>query len=337
MGCVHSKEISQRAESRRLPQSAEAARSESVQNSVESPTITAVDSERTLGILLNDNEDLLLKTLTCLMEDGLHECRRVCRRWRDACRKLPVELFSVHPDKLHRMIDLFPEAVSLTMRKRLDSEDTVERQVIPQLSRLKNLQHLYLFCDQLSDASSLVTCLLSMDRLQSLSLRMDRDVLQIFQALRRLTNLESLNLSVSCFEQTDLEPVTELRGLRDLTIGVQLIVNKRDELLFSSPTRLTSLCIAGGSLEGHTSFRIDLQVREFGITMDLSTCLCCSASCRMPRPYTCWMFVRGRGSNLCPQVGSLFGECSRVYQVYQFTTLLEERTPSSKASWKCTI
>ena len=34
------------------------------------------------------------------------------------------------------MVDLFPEAVSLTLEKRLGSEDIVEGQVIPQLSHL---------------------------------------------------------------------------------------------------------------------------------------------------------------------------------------------------------
>ena len=261
MGCVHSKEISQRAESRRLPQSAEAVSSGGAQNSVESPTITAVDSESTLGVLLNDNEDLLLKTLTCLMEDGLHECRRVCRRWRDACGKLPVELYCMHPDKLQRVVDLFPEAVSLTLGKSLDGEGITEGKTIPQLSRLKNLQHLYLFGHKLRYTGSLVTCLLAIDRLQSLSLWMDRDVLSdVVQALRCLTNLESLNLSVALFEQTDLEPVTELRSVRELRIGSQLIVNRRGELLFPSLTRLTSLIVTGDSLRAYTPFSIDLQV-----------------------------------------------------------------------------
>ena len=242
-------------------QSDEAASSGGAQNSVASPTITAADSEKTLGVLLDEHEDLLLKTLTCVMEDGLHECRRVCRRWRDACRKLPVELFSVHPDKLHRMIDLFPEAVLLVLGISSGGEDNVEKQAIPQLSRLKNLQHLHLSYNKLGSAGSLVTCLPTLDRLQSLALWLEKDMSgDVVQALGYLTNLESLSIDISRFDQTDLEPVTELRGLRNLTIGVQLIVNERGELLFPSLTRLTCLCIAGGSLGVHTSFRIDLQV-----------------------------------------------------------------------------
>ena len=260
MGCVHSKETSQRAERERLAQSDEAASSEGAQNSVESSTITA-DSERTLGVLLDAHEDLLFKVLSCVMEDGLHECRRVCRRWRDACRKLPVELYNVHPDKLQRVVELFPEAVSLTMRKRIGGEGITEGKTIPQLSRLKNLQHLHLSCNKLGNAGSLVTCLPTLDRLQSLALWLDRDVSgDVVQALRYLTNLESLSIDISRFDQTDLEPVTELRGLRNLTIGVQLIANERGELLFPSPTRLTFLCIAGESSEVHTPFSIDWQV-----------------------------------------------------------------------------
>ena len=261
MGCIHSKETTQRTDSRRLPQSEKSACSEDAQNIVESPPITAADSERTLGVLLDEHEDLLLKTLTCVMEDGLHECRRVCRRWRDACGKLPVELRGIHPDQLQRVVSLFPKAVSLKLERVSGGENTVEGQVIPQLSRLKNLQHLHLSYTKLEKAGSLVTCLPMMDRLQSLSLWMEKDVLgDVVQALRRLTNLESLCLAVYCSEQTDLEPVTEIRGLRELKIAVQLIVNKRGELLFPSLTRLTSLYIAGGSLGIHTPFTIDLQV-----------------------------------------------------------------------------
>ena len=261
MGCIHSKETTQRTESKRLPRSDEAASSEDAQNIVASPSVTAADSERTLGVLLDEHEDMLLKTLTCVMEDGLHECRRVCRRWRDACGKLPVELRGIHPDQLQRVVSLFPKAVSLTFGRRLVSEDTIEGLAIPQLSRLKNLQHLHLSYHKLERSGSLVTCLPMMDRLQSLSLWMDRDVLgDVVQALRRLTNLESLCLAVYCSEQTDLEPVTEIRGVRELKVDVQLIVNKRGELLFPSLTRLTSFYIAGGSLGVDTPFTIDLQV-----------------------------------------------------------------------------
>ena len=150
---------------------------------------------------------------------------------------------------------------SLTFGGRLVSEDTIEGLAIPQLSRLKNLQHLHLSYTKLEKAGSPVTCLPMMDRLQSLSLWMEKDVLgDVVQALRRLTKLESLCLGVSGLEQTDLEPVTELRGVRELKVDVQLIVNKRGELLFPSLTRLTSLYIAGGSFGVHTPFTIDLQV-----------------------------------------------------------------------------
>ena len=261
MGCVHSKEISQRAESRRLPRSVEVAGSEGEQHSVASPSVTAADSERTLGVLLEDNEDLLLKVLSCVIDDGLHECRRVCRGWRDACGKLPVKLCVMQPDDLRKMVDFFPEAVSLTLGRRSGGEDTIDGQVIPRLSRLKNLQHLHLSYTKLEKAGSLVTWLPTMDRLVSLSLWIERDVLlDIVQALRRLTNLESLRLNASRFEQTDLEPVTELRGVRELKIAVQLIVNTRGELLFPSLTWLTSLIVTGDSLGEPTPFTIDLQV-----------------------------------------------------------------------------
>ena len=73
--------------------------------------------ERTLGVLLDEYEDLLLKTLTCLMEDGLHECRLVCRRWRDACRRLPVTIqpgIAFDASKVVKMAtERFPNATAL--------------------------------------------------------------------------------------------------------------------------------------------------------------------------------------------------------------------------------
>ena len=56
-------------------------------------------SEKSLGALL-EQEYFLLKVLVYVVEDGLHECRFVCRQWRDACGKLPVKLERVPLDKL---------------------------------------------------------------------------------------------------------------------------------------------------------------------------------------------------------------------------------------------
>ena len=204
---------------------------------------SATACEKTLGALL-EQDHILFKVLVCVMEDGLHECRRVCRRWRDVCRKLPVKLGGSHPDKLDKLVDLFPDAVSLSLGSPDDDNNIVERQAIQHLSRLKHLQNLDLSIESTTaDVISLVTLLPSTDVLRSFEVFVDQkdkfnDVVHV---LRIVTNLETLILYASGFVQTDLEPVTELRGLGCLITEFSLIVNSSGELLFPSLTKLTRL------------------------------------------------------------------------------------------------
>ena len=204
---------------------------------------SATACEKTLGALL-EQDHILFKVLVCVMEDGVHECRRVCRRWRDVCGKLPLKLGGSHPDKLDKLVDLFPDAVSLSLGSPDDDNNIVERQAIRHLSRLKHLQNLDLTVgSKQGETGSLVALLPSTDLLRAFEVVADqKDKLNdVVHALRTLTNLETLILFASGFVQTDLEPVTELRGLGCLITDFSLIVNSRGELLFPSLTKLTRL------------------------------------------------------------------------------------------------
>ena len=237
------------------------------------PSDTTADSDRTLGVLLVNNEDLLLKVLSHIVEDGLHECRCVCHRWREACGKLPVRLHATRLDMLNVVADLFPQAVSLNLNTWLHSTHVVRSQVIPYLSQLKKLQDLQLYLStQYVNIAGLMARLTSMERLRSLSVCIghNREVKVVGQALRCLTNLESLCLRVSCLIQRVLEPIAEDRGLRDLTVDLQLLVNSRGELLFPALTRLAYLCVSGSYTERPPWSIIDLQVCEFRKALDLS-------------------------------------------------------------------
>ena len=103
-------------------------------------------SEESLGALL-EQEYFLLKVLVYVVEDGLHECRLVCRRWRDACGKLPVKLGRVSLDKLEKAADLFPKAKTLRMDERIYSTGPIKTLTISHLPRLENLNdfslHIY--------------------------------------------------------------------------------------------------------------------------------------------------------------------------------------------------
>ena len=231
--------------------------------------------ERRLGVLLEDHEDLLLRVLSCVMDDGLHECRLVCRRWRDACRHLPVRLGGSYLDNLDRLTGLFPEAMSVTMTRPFDSTDVVGRQAIENLSRLKNLQDLSLtMTSPQADTNTLVVLLPFADCLRTLHVFLNQEdrMHDVLQALHFLTNLEVLTLSlipnyeestlgVLPFFQTDLDPVTELRELRCLNADFPIIINRNRELLFPSLTKLTRLGVHDNT-SGHSHASFSLQVHK---------------------------------------------------------------------------
>ncbi len=221
--------------------------------------------EKTLGILLEEHEDLLFRVLSCVMDDGLHECRRVCRRWHDLCGQLPVKLNQECQYRLDEAAGLFPGAVSLEIESSFDSDDVLGRLEMQQSSQLRKLRNLSLYATSANpDVKSLTTLFPSADRLSSLDLLVNqKDSLDdIFRALPFFRNLDALIIHVAGFIQTDLAPITELRGLGYLRTGFPVIFNSRGELLFPSLTRLTHLHLRSvDQPEPRTSF--SLQVSKF--------------------------------------------------------------------------
>ncbi len=219
--------------------------------------------EKTLGVLLDEYEDLLLRVLLCLVDDGLHECRRVCRRWRDACGKLPVKLGSFCLFQPYRAAEFFPEAVSLHIETHFGSNDALGRLAIQHLSRLRNLRNLSLFMTSpKADVYSLTDVLHSTDCLRSfeISVRQTEKLNELVHVIRFLTNLEALTVHVFRFVQTDLAPVTELQRLKYLKTGFSVIFNSRRELLFPSLTRLTHLHLRSvDEDEPHISFSLQVS------------------------------------------------------------------------------
>ena len=207
-----------------------------------------------------EQEHFLLKVLANLVEDdGLHECRLVCRRWRDACGKLPVKLKSMSLDKLQRAAEMFPEAKTLIMREQMRDEDFIETHIVPHLQRLENLNHLSLCLNSRQigtlypvepiDQRNLVACILSMHRLCFLQVQTDHeDTLQcLIRGLRHLANLTSLNLTHNGVLHNDLDTDDCVTGLRQLGIPANLLINSQGELIFPMLTGLTGLFIGGNS------------------------------------------------------------------------------------------
>ena len=66
-------------------------------------------NEKLTDLLLR--KDILSRVLVHLIDSGLHECRRVCRRWYEVCSKLPVKLSRNPRDDRYVESDLFPNAI----------------------------------------------------------------------------------------------------------------------------------------------------------------------------------------------------------------------------------
>lgn len=111
--------------------------------------------------------DVQLRVLSHLIDDGLHECRRVCRSCREACRKLPVHLSISELDHLHQLAQEFPHAASLSL--------TTPQDLLPLIQNLDALQNLTEFHllsqEQEVTAVQLVTLMRSVEGIQSLTSR----------------------------------------------------------------------------------------------------------------------------------------------------------------------
>lgn len=74
----------------------------------------AADQLTILGEILQ-RDDYLSKVLECLIDDGLEDCRLVCRRWNSVCNKLPVKLTVKDPTNTKAVGQIFPNARSLSL------------------------------------------------------------------------------------------------------------------------------------------------------------------------------------------------------------------------------
>ena len=223
-------------------------------------------SDKSLSVLLEE-EYFLLKVLSYVVEDGLHECRLVCRRWRDACGKLPVQLRmkGIPSAKLSKAADLFPETKTLNLCEWTLSADVIERHVVTHLPRLKNLKHFSLFLyGESIDLRNLVACFSLMQHLRLLRLLIQHeDTLHcLIHDLSHLQNLTSLSLSHNFVLQNDLDPNSCVQGLSRLGTAIELLINRRGELVFPTLTGLTSLIVYGGDTGEPPRFSRNLQVRQ---------------------------------------------------------------------------
>ena len=195
---------------------------------------------------LLDQEDYLSKVLGCLIDDGLHECRRVCRKWRNVCSALPVHLIRVPWEHLPDTHLTFPKAASLSVATK-----TMCRGLPEFLPSLTNIRRLTLtgmslwHCTCLRQIFPRQLCdhLPSLPQLESLTLEGVLEHTSAFLSLTadHLTRLTQLKIDLKLGSGWDMEPLFQVRKLRSLSLDLNHLFTTNGSLTFPSLTRLTRL------------------------------------------------------------------------------------------------
>lgn len=64
-----------------------------------------------------ENEYYLEKVLFHVVDDGIHDCRQVCRKWNKVCKKLPVRLLYTRLHQVYGLETIFPNVTSIARRR----------------------------------------------------------------------------------------------------------------------------------------------------------------------------------------------------------------------------
>lgn len=200
-----------------------------------------------LGSLL-EQEDYLLKVLGYLVADGLHECRRVCRHWNDICSELPVKVYAKGDDMLPKIVDMFPNADSMTVKSFADrsadgfGDRTLD--MLRKLAQLNSLKNLTVNAVQCWPVSSPIEPEMHwLKGLQSLDLTLTNaeSVVDLYESLSLMEGLTHLKLAAPKPRNIKLPKQTELHLIQDLKLRTTLLIDEEGELLFPSLTHLTKL------------------------------------------------------------------------------------------------
>ena len=232
--------------------------SQTAANNVDTQSSEPQPGSKLIASLLDD-DDFLSSILAALVDDGLHECRRVCRRWRDACDALPLKFALIDKREVQRITEKFPNAsdVSVTASLPVNSfsrppplsslRDQFLGTWFDSLTRLPRLRRLSIktihFTDFLCDDQE--PLFLPLVQLRSLSIRSldDHHIDVFFFAVRVLTNLTSLQLFTDdrSIQSINATPVTELQRLKELEIAEDLSCNEAGRFMFPGAAQLTHL------------------------------------------------------------------------------------------------
>ena len=195
---------------------------------------------------LLSQKQFLWKVLVHLIDSGLHECRRVCRKWYEVCDKLPAKLsLSTCVDRCVES-DVFPNAVSLKFDAGVFlTHDSVENHLLPCLSKLNRIARHEFCTKEWPLVHFRPNCLTSFNAVRSLSVtgRDESAFFDFLETLRCLTGLTELELRTEAIyiNATDLAPITEIEELRTLKASSCFIVDRNDDFIFGTQQQLTKL------------------------------------------------------------------------------------------------
>ena len=252
------------------------------QTSEHAPTSEgALGGQSPLSGLL-DQEYYLVKILPYLIEDGLHESRRVCRKWKDICDQLPVHLGRIDIMEIRAAATVFPHATSLRCPVETKYSGAHFTEHLGNFDQLKHLTLVYTR-DRIEPSSNVDP--IPVDRqifpqpiqtLVSLDVRkMPTKWSRCFYAfLRGLTNLTSLKLESFRLEDAPQQPFGELQNLNELSVGLQFLADRDGNLLFPMLPKLTTLSV---KIDPNPFRQGDIRVLEVNRLISLDLLLTCSA------------------------------------------------------------
>ena len=212
-----------------------------------------------IGRLLSEDW-FLPKVLSYLVDDGLHECRSVCRKWNAVCKTLPVKLRDVPSEQLRVVLATFPNAVEVSCTPCFPPNDLDIARQLAGISSLKHLDRLD-YSDQHNDDLRFIHPE-TYTRLQSLGVYLKTESCENFRnALSYLTGLYKLEvlLPEHFYFPSSWTPFTELKRLRELGLSSRLLKNRSNQIMFPS-TALTKLTV-DERYRGHSSINEELEVR----------------------------------------------------------------------------
>ncbi len=223
------------------------------------------------------SEAFLRRVFVHLIEDGLHECRLVCRLWNDTVKKMPVRLKLSNGKHTPFLVKTFPNAVAF---KTPDIVFFNYRNYIPvdavffrHCALLKQLRHLEILVRgsfYLGDGFE--SCFQNMLQLQSLIIRLELqegEAYRFYEGIRQLTQLTRLAVNHWSNPSFQAPPLRELKKIQSLDCSSYRPTTHSGALICPSLTALThlSLSLFKDLIEqsGDNSF---LKVRPFN-TVDI--------------------------------------------------------------------